>query len=202
MPNDERGNGSGLPKELEWQIDTPFMDRFVAMGAVKLLAVYAVLSAIILLVIPQVYMLLTLSLVFAFLIILVIFGSHKQLQFRLDSRSVEFTTSARIGGANKVIAYLTLILGIANDRPGAVVVGVTGVSQPSRSSRGWSVEWKDVREVTFYPRERVVMLKEKRFTSGLGGGLTSLRIYCTPENYETVAAMSLAHTGKKKTVPK
>ena len=202
MPNDERGNGNRLPKELEWQIDTPFLDRFVAMGAVKLLAVYAVLSAIVLLVIPQIYILFALTLVFAILLLLVIFGSRKRLQFRVDSKSAGFTAPARIGGANKIIGYLTLILGIANDRPGAVVVGATGASQPSRSSRGWGVEWKDVRKVELYPRERIVMLKEKRFTGGLGGGLTSLRIYCTPENYETVAMMSMAHTGKKKTVPK
>jgi hypothetical protein len=43
-----------------------------------------------------------------------------------------------------------------------------------------------MREVKSDPEKHAVMLKEKLFTGGLGGGLGTMHIYCTPENYEII----------------
>jgi hypothetical protein len=60
------------------------------------------------------------------------------------------------------------------------------MSKQNRAEKGWTVHWKDVRELKTDPQKREIMLKEKLFTGGLGGGLGTHHIYCTPENYETV----------------
>jgi hypothetical protein len=78
--------------------------------------------------------------------------------------------------------------GLIKNSPGIATVGITTMSQPNRNEKGWTVRWKDVREVKFKQEKREIMLKEKWFNGGLGGGLGTLELYCTPENYETVAS--------------
>jgi hypothetical protein len=86
--------------------------------------------------------------------------------------------------------------GLVKGSPGITTVGVTTMSQPNQNEKGWTVRWKDVREVKFYQEKRVIQLKERWFTGGLGGGLGTYRIYCTPENYETVASACQAFNAK------
>jgi hypothetical protein len=48
--------------------------------------------------------------------------------------------------------------------------------------------------VLLYPKERVVLLKWWWLADAGLTGFSSVRLYCTPENYETVAAMSLEYS--------
>ncbi|MEM3677197.1 MAG: hypothetical protein QW176_03510 [Candidatus Bathyarchaeia archaeon] len=70
-------------------------------------------------------------------------------------------------------------------------------SQTCGTGIGSFIRWQDVREVLLYPEKHVVVLKERWITGGLGGGLRSLSLYCTPENYGTVAAMALGYTKER-----
>lgn len=113
-----------------------------------------------------------------------------QARFQINKRGASYTAPTKnpLATQSKNIGHLLTLYGIAKDRPGITTVGLTASSQPNRTEKGWTVNWKDVRQIQLNPEERVVMLKEKWFTGGLGGGLGNFRIYCTPENYETVAA--------------
>jgi predicted RNA-binding Zn-ribbon protein involved in translation (DUF1610 family) len=113
-----------------------------------------------------------------------------QARFQIDKRGASYTSPTKnpLATHSKDIGNLLTAYGIIKDSPGMTTVGLTASSQPNRTEKGWTVRWKDVREVKFNPEEHLVMLKEKWFTGGLGGGLGTLRLCCTPENYETVAA--------------
>jgi len=193
--------GEGLPKELEWQTESPLLDRFKLVGIIKLLVVFVVFSAIALFLNLYLWIMVVLTVAFSVLVFLVIFGGQRHLSLRVDGKGAGFTAPMNVKGTNKIIGHVLIILGLYNGRPGAVVVGKTAASQAPWSSQGWGVEWKDVAKVSFYPKERVVLLKEKPFTGGLGGGLASLRLYCTAENYETVAAMSLKNFQERQIPP-
>jgi hypothetical protein len=110
--------------------------------------------------------------------------------FKIDSRGASYTAPTKnpLATHKKEIGTLMTAYGLVKGSPGITTVGVTTMSQPNSNQKGWTVRWKDVREIKLNPEEYVVMLKEKWFTGGLGGGLGTYHIYCTPENYETIAS--------------
>ena len=95
----------------------------------------------------------------------------------------------------KGISFLLILMGIARSSPPAIVIGLQQ-SHTSGAGIGGEISWHDVRQVSLYPKEHVVLLKERWFAGGLGGGLRAIRLYCTPENYEAVAAMSSEYSKK------
>jgi hypothetical protein len=113
-----------------------------------------------------------------------------EARFQIDKRGASYTAPTKnpLATHSKEIGNLMTAYGVIKGSPGIAPVGITTLSQPNRNEKGWTTRWKDVREVKFNPEERVITLKEKWFTGGLGGGLGTLHIYCTPENYETVAS--------------
>jgi hypothetical protein len=120
-------------------------------------------------------------------------------RFNIDSRGASYTAPTKnpLVTHKKEIGTLMTAYGLVKGSPGIATVGVTTMSQPNSNEKGWTVRWKDVREVKFNPEERVVLLKEKWFTGGLGGGLGTYHVYCTPENYETVASVCQAFQSRK-----
>jgi hypothetical protein len=108
--------------------------------------------------------------------------------FYVDKRIASYTAPTKnpLATHGKEIGTLMTAYGLVKGSPGVATVGMTKMSQPNSNEKGWIVHWKDVREVKTNPEEHVIMLKEKLFTGGLGGGLGTFHIYCTPENYETV----------------
>jgi hypothetical protein len=108
--------------------------------------------------------------------------------FYIDKRIASYfePTKNPLATHGKEIGTLMTAYGLVKGSPGIATVGMTKMSQPNSKEKGWIVHWKDVREVKTKPEERVVILKEKLFTGGLGGGLGTFHIYCTPENYEAV----------------
>ncbi len=109
--------------------------------------------------------------------------------FHIDKHRASYTAPTKnpLTKHSEEIGSLITTYGLVKGSPGITTVGATTMSQPNRNEKGWTVRWKDVREVKFNPEKHMVMLKEKLFTGGLGGGLGTIHIYCTPENYETVA---------------
>jgi len=122
-----------------------------------------------------------------------------EARFQIDKRCADYTAPTRnpLATHGKEIGSLMIAYGVIKGSPGIATVGITTASQPNRHEKGWTVRWKDVREIKFNPEERVITLKEKWFTGGLGGGLGSYRIYCTPENYEAVASACQAFQNPK-----
>jgi hypothetical protein len=110
--------------------------------------------------------------------------------FKIDRRGASYTAPTKnpLATHKKEIGTLMTAYGLVKGSPGITTVGITTMSQPNSNQKGWTVRWKDVREIKLNPEEHVVMLKEKWFTGGLGGGLGTYHIYCTPENYETASS--------------
>ena len=125
--------------------------------------------------------------------------------FYVDKRIASYTAPTKnpLATHGKELGTLMTAYGLVKGSPGIATVGVTKMSQPNSNEKGWIVQWKDVREVKIDPENCVIMLKEKLFTGGLGGGLGTYRIYCTPENYETVASACKGfQSGKTKSSPR
>lgn len=110
--------------------------------------------------------------------------------FYIDKRIASYTAPTKnpLVTHGKEIGSVMTAFGLAKRSPGIAIVGMTKMSQPNSKEKGWTVQWKDVREVETIPEERLIMLKEKLFTGGLGGGLGTFHIYCTAENYEEVVS--------------
>lgn len=108
--------------------------------------------------------------------------------YYVDKRVASYTAPTKnpLATHGKEIGTLMTAYGLVKGSPGIATVGMTKMSQHNTKEKGWIVHWKDVREVKTNPEERVIMLKEKMFTGGLGGGLGTFHIYCTAENYEAV----------------
>jgi|WetSurMetagenome_2_1015567.scaffolds.fasta_scaffold09908_4 hypothetical protein len=114
-----------------------------------------------------------------------------ETRFQVDKRGASYTAPTKnpLATHSKEIGTLMTAYGLIKDSPGISTVGMTTMSQPNRNEKGWTVRWKDVREVKYNPEQSEIMLKEKLFTGGLGGGLGTFHIQCTPENYETIASV-------------
>jgi hypothetical protein len=109
-------------------------------------------------------------------------------KFYIDKRIASYTAPTKnpLATHGKEIGTLMTAYGLVKGSPGIATVGITKMSQPNSNEKGWIVHWKDVREVKTNPEEYAIMLKEKLFTGGLGGGLGAYHIYCSPENYEAI----------------
>jgi hypothetical protein len=110
--------------------------------------------------------------------------------FYIDKLIASYTAPTKnpLATHGKEIGTLMTAYGLVKGSSGIATVGMTKMSQPNSKEKGWTIHWKDVREVKTNPEERVIMLKEKLFTGGLGGGLGTFHMYCTPENYEAVVS--------------
>jgi hypothetical protein len=116
--------------------------------------------------------------------------------FYIDKHIASYTAPTKNPFAThgKELGTLITAYGLVKGSPGISTVGVTRMSQPNSKEKGWTVHWKDVREVKTDPENFVIMLKEKLFTGGLGGGLGTFHICCTHENYgEVVSAVQAFH---------
>jgi hypothetical protein len=184
---------------LEWKIDTPVLDRFAVEKLFKIVLVCAIILVVTAFINFYAFILFS-AVVFAVMVLLLIsamYVGHRQVLFRVDSQGAVFITPRTIRGANKIIGFMIMILGASQARLSAIMLGWSQASLPSSDWGGDKIDWDDVRSVELHPEKKVVILKEKWFTGGLGGGLRSFRIYCTSENYESVATGSLEKVEKR-----
>lgn len=118
--------------------------------------------------------------------------------YYIDKRIASYTAPTKnpIATHGKELGTLIATYGLAKGSPGITTVGLTRMSTQNSNDKGWIVHWKDVREVKSDPEKSIIMIKEKLFTGGLGGGLGTYHIYCLPENYAQV--LSACHAFHKK----
>jgi hypothetical protein len=133
-------------------------------------------------------MILMIALPVEFIFLYVIPRIYRQVRFRVDRRGAGFTTILKQKPIYKALGFLLILAGIYQESLVTTVIGLQA-SQTKGAGIGYTIRWRDVRQVLLHPEERVVILKER--------GLGSLRLYCTPENYEKVAAISLEYSGRK-----
>ncbi len=114
-----------------------------------------------------------------------------QSRFYIDKRIASYTSPTKnpLATHGKEIGTLMTAYGLVKGSPGISTVGLTRMSQKNSSEKGWIVHWTDVREVKTNLEKCEIMLKEKMFTGGLGGGLGTYHIYCTPENFQEIASI-------------
>jgi hypothetical protein len=186
-----------LPTELEWDFDLPVFDRFIAQNMLKVLIVAALVLVPVFYLSPFVCTLIGACVLVTALIRFMIQQSYRQVRFRVESRGAGFTTRSKQRDVYKKLGSLLVLMGIAKSSLTAITIGLQQ-SQTEGAGVGKEIAWNEVRNVSLYPKQDVVLLKERWFTGGLGGGLMSIRLYCTPENYETVAAMSLKQSRKRR----
>lgn len=187
----------GFPAELEWDFDLPIYDRFTARYLLIVLVVSALILGPIILLSVYASILLAAVILITVLVRFLIQQSYRQIRFRVETRGAGFTTRSKQRDVYKGFSFLLIIMGVARPSLTSTVIGLQQ-SQTKGAGIGGEIGWGDVRQVLLYPKERVVLLKERWFTGGLGGGLRSIRLYCTAENYETVAAMTLEYTKKRR----
>jgi hypothetical protein len=121
--------------------------------------------------------------------------------FYIDKRIASYTAPTKnpLATHGKELGTLMATYGLVKGSPGVTTVGLTRMSQSNSNEKGWIVRWKDVREVKADQEKLVIMLKEKLFTGGLGGGLGTFRICCTRENYlEVLSACQTFHSKSSK----
>lgn len=185
-----------LPKELEWDFDLPIYDRFMAQSLLKVMGISVLILGLISFLSVYASILVAAVILITILIRLIIQQSYRQVRFRVESRGAGFITRSKQRDVFKGLSFLLILMSVARPSLVGIVIGLQQ-SQTRGAGIGSDIGWNDVRQVLPYPKERVVLLKERWFTGGLGGGLMSIRLYCTPGNFETVAAMSLAYSKKR-----
>ncbi len=118
--------------------------------------------------------------------------------YRIDKQGASYTAPAKnpLTTHSEEIGTIMTTIGLIKNSPSITTVGATTMSQKNRSEKGWIIRWKDIREVKCDPEKCMISLKEKLFTNGLGGGLGTFHVCCTPENYETVALACQTFQGK------
>ena len=112
-------------------------------------------------------------LIFSTLLFVVIMGNRVPLEFTLNNDGIQMrTVSRRIKGIN----LIAILFGVLARKPGAVGAGAIGMS-----GQNTRIAWNELRIIQFHPAQRVIFLK--------GGILSRIRLYCTTQNYQAVAAM-------------
>lgn len=108
----------------------------------------------------------------------VLVGFRQPIAYSLDSEGVRMLNASQTA---KGIHRAALILGFLARKPSVIAAGATSMASETRSCL-----WDEARAVEEYPEERTLVVK--------GGLLSTVQVFCTPENYEQVRAFVLEHT--------
>jgi hypothetical protein len=180
---------------LEWDHEIPFYNRFLVQDVLKGSIIPVIILGIIAFLNLYAFVLLGLAFVLVALILLILWNSRRQVHFRVDEHGASFFALSKTRNVSRSIGFSILVMAIAQRMSGIVGIGLAQ-SRAGSDSTSLDIEWDDIDRVVLYPKERVVVLK-RSWKRVFPLGFTSLRLYCTSENYESVAAKSLAHVQKR-----
>ncbi len=178
-------------EEIEWDFGIPLLTNpFILLDFAKVLTItFAILSAIFMLIgivqgvdefrdmlalIPMFAICVLVVGVIMALVMLVGYGNRFPCRFAVDRAGVRYEVTPGQKKMNTAI----IIIGALTGRP-----GVAGSGFLAKAQESGSFAWSDVHEVDLFPRRRVVCIRNS--------WRTLLRVYCTPENYDAVAAMAM-----------
>lgn len=108
----------------------------------------------------------------------VVMGNRFSIRFIVDERGVRQLTIDRRASAASTAA---VVVGVLAGSPGATGAGLIAKSQADRSTA-----WSGIVSVRYHPSRRAISLSNS--------WRTVMQIFCTPENYEAVAARVAAET--------
>lgn len=139
-----------------------FIPLFGLVGGGRSLAVAFCLTAIA----PVVMVVATLS--YAVLV-----GNQTTMRFKISDLGVTMKIESK---RLKAVNRLAVVLGLLARRPGAIGAGTVAMSQEETE-----IPWDELSQVRFYPADRVIFLR--------GDILSRIRVYCSPDNYDTAERM-------------
>ena len=177
-----------------WQIDVSVLgNRFLRGGIIKGCLVTTLLSALLLggiiglasgelvpalqaagLAVAGVFLLFGVGL----LGFLVLVGFHQPIAYRLDGNGVAMLNASRVA---KGIHRTAIIAGILTGKPAAAIAGISAQASETRFCA-----WNEARTVEDYPAELTMVVR--------GGMLSTIQVFCTPENYAQVRDFIFART--------
>ena len=178
-------------QEIVWDFKIPLLTNpFILLDFAKMLvAIFAVMAVLFMIVgicqsVREFFELLCLIPVFAVCIagfgvilvfvMLVIYGNRFPCRFTVTRKGVGYEVTK----TQKKLNTLVIILGALGGRP-----GVAGAGFLARAQESDFFAWMDIHRADLFPRRRVVCIRNS--------WRTLLRIYCTPENYDAVAAIAV-----------
>lgn len=113
----------------------------------------------------------------------IVYGGKYEAGFVLDGNGIYCYTQKRQARKNRVINVLTVLLGLFSRNP--TIAGAGLLAQSRQSVR---LKWSGVKKVIYRPKQHTVMVR---------GGLTeAIAVFCTPGNYDEVAALIRSKTIK------
>lgn len=124
--------------------------------------------------------------ILTWLFIMIVYRGKYEVQFTLSKEGALWETQPGQARKNRVINFLTAVLGLLSKKP-----GVTGAAILAQSRQREYLRWKRVRKVEYKPKQHTIMLK--------GGALETMALFCTPENYLEVSSI-VQNKGKNKEV--
>ncbi len=186
--------GQGLPNVLEWNFNISFFNRFIVMTVLKAIGISIIVAVAIVLAIiisdpspPAMIIwdagwlyalgLVGIVVIGVIITLIVVYGNRYEVRFRVDNLGASYRPRSKTRKKNAALIILGLIFGLYRGSPLLV-----GSSILTASRQDDSMGWKEVRELKFYPKQHVIMLKSR---------MRRFFIYCRPENYETVSRMCL-----------
>ena len=109
---------------------------------------------------------------------LIIVGFRQPIAYRLDAGGARMVNASR---AAKGVHRAALITGLLTGKSAGIAAGVGAMAGETRSCA-----WADVKTVEDHPADCALVVR--------GGLLSTLQVFCTPENYAQVRAFIYART--------
>ena len=187
--------------KIKWDIDTSILNnKYILKELFKFLGIAVLVTATIVFspILPSIldnqfssdgtnlqgfkYALMLISLLFLLtaLFIFAYYGNKYELTYIMDEKGVETLTRPGQKRKNSRVNFVLIILGLLFRNPTAAGTGFL-----VNAGQCQVMKWKNVKNVTFYPRSNTVVL------SG-GYGIKSI-VFCTGDNYGQVSSRIRAH---------
>lgn len=110
---------------------------------------------------------------------LIVMGNRYNVRYRVNAEGVAYDSGTREKRVNRVLFWMSLLSG----KPGA-----TGSSMLAMSNESNSYKWSDIYRVIVHPSPRVITIRNS--------WRTVARLYCTEENFTTVAELAQTYAAK------
>ena len=108
-----------------------------------------------------------------YLLLKVAYGGKYSADFIIDERGIAFRTSPKELKKTRIIGGLGFFLAILSKSPGGAAASYT-----SQLNQGNFIKWGNIRDVKYYPKDRLIYVKEN-FAS-------KIAIFCNESNYDRI----------------
>lgn len=178
----------------EWNISVPIFRNFVILRqlAIAIGVPFGVIIAVLLLAgrtsnsTDSLYALGLIGGLFllTYLFIMIVYGGNYDAGFVIDNKGILCYTQKKQAKVNRIVNWLTIILGLLSRNPAAAGAGLLAQSRQSVL-----LKWNRIQRVEYNPRRRVIMVK--------GNFTETIAVFCTEENYSEVEGLiRLRRVGK------